>query len=138
MRVEQLQTSPVGFMLWDKDLCQYATKQDMKRFCKVEENVYGVDGEFRLQCYGRFKKLAYTGINDKNKRPIYEGHVVKVAYKIADRKVSFVGAVGFERGGFVIVDGKGNTTLLSAYESNELKIIGSFFMNPELLEVKND
>ncbi len=136
MRVNQLITSPTEFMLWDKDLGQIATPADVEEFCKIEENVYGVDGECRMQCHGRFKKLAYTGMHDKNKRPIYEAHIVKVSYKIAGQKVSFVGVIGFERASFVIIDTKGNSTQLSAYESEDLKIIGLFFKNPEIMEVR--
>ncbi len=136
MRVSQLQTSPTGFMFWDKDLGRYATIDDVKNFCEIAENVYGSDEELRLQCYGRFRKLAYTGTNDKNNRPLYEGHVVKIAYKIAGQKITFIGVIGFEKSEFVIVDTENVSTSLSAYDSCDLKLIGSIFTKPELMEVK--
>lgn len=136
MRANQLQTSPTNFMLWDKDLGRYATIKEAIEFCKVEQNVYGTDEELRLQCFGRFRKLAYTGMNDKNDRPLYEGHIVKVAYKICGRKVVFVGVIGFEKSEFVIVDNEKVSTSLSAYDPCDLKLIGSIFKNPEIMEVK--
>lgn len=134
LRASNLETSPVEFMLYDKDLCKYAKIDEVKDFCEVEENVYGDDYKLRLQCYGRFKKLAYTGINDRRGRPIYEGYIVRAKYEIAGKKYETIGAIGFERGSFVIVEGDNDTSLLSAYESNELEIIGNIFSSPELLE----
>lgn len=136
MRINDLPTSPTGFMLWDKDLCRYATADDAKVFCNIAENFFGTDEELRLQCYGRFRKLAYTGLNDKNNRPLYEGHIVKVAYKIAGRKVVFVGVIGFEKSEFVIIDTGRVSTSLSAYEPCDLKLIGSIFTNPKIMEAK--
>ena len=136
MNACQLKTSSVNFMLWDKVLCRYATIEEVRRFCKIENNIYGTDAEFRLQCYGRYRKLAYTGMNDKNNRPIYEGHIVKISYEIAGRKLMFIGVIGFERAGFVVTDNKGDSTLLSAYDSSEINIIGSFFENPRTMEAK--
>lgn len=136
MRTSELKTLPPNCMFWDKDLCKYATIEDVEKFVKIESNTYGTDCEMRLQCFGRFRRLAYTGMNDKNKRPIYEGHIVKAIYKIGDKKYTIIGVIGFERAEFVLVDAYGNTASLSAFESNELKIIGSIFSNPKLLEVK--
>lgn len=135
MRASELKTLPPNCMFWDKDLCKYATIEDVEKFVKIEPNTYGTDYEMRLQCFGRFRVLHYTGLNDKNKRPIYEGHIVKAIYKISDKKYTIIGAIGFERAEFVIVDASGNTCSLSAFEPNELKIIGNIFMNPDLLKV---
>lgn len=137
MRASELKTLTPNCMFWDKDLCEYATIKDVEKFVKIEPNTFGTDLEMHLQCYGRFRRLAYTGMNDKNKRPIYEGHIVKAVYKISDKKYTIIGAIGFERAEFVIVDASGNTCSLSAFEPNELKIIGSIFTNSELLEVKH-
>lgn len=136
MRASQLQTSPTGFMLWDKDLGRYATIKEAMDFCKIEQNVYGADEELRLQCFGRYRKLAYTGLNDKNNRPLYEGHIVKVAYKICKRKIVFVGVIGFEKSEFVIIDNEKVSTSLSAYDPCDLKLIGNIFKNPEIMEVE--
>lgn len=133
MRASGLKTLPPNCMFWDKDFCKYAVIEDVEKFVKIEPNAYGTAYEMRLQCFGRFRVLHYTGLNDKNKRPIYEGHIVKVIYKISDKKYTIIGAIGFERAEFVIVDASGNTCSLSAFESNELKIIGNIFMNPDLL-----
>lgn len=136
MRASELKTLPPNCMFWDKDFCKYATIEDVEKFVKIEPNTYGTDYEMRLQCFGRFRRLAYTGMNDKNRRPIYEGHIVKAIYKIGDKKYTIIGVIGFERAEFVLMDAYGNTASLSAFESNELKIIGSIFSNPKLLEVK--
>lgn len=133
MRASGLKTLPPNCMFWDKDFCKYAAIEDVEKFVKIEPNAYGTAYEMRLQCFGRFRVLHYTGLNDKNKRPIYEGHIVEVIYKISDKKYTIIGAIGFERAEFVIVDASGNTCSLSAFESNELEIIGNIFMNPDLL-----
>lgn len=103
---------------------------------QVEQNVYGADEELRLQCFGRYRKLAYTGLNDKNNRPLYEGHIVKVAYKICKRKIVFVGVIGFEKSEFVIIDNEKVSTSLSAYDPCDLKLVGNIFKNPEIMEVE--
>ncbi len=134
MRADELATLPANYMFWDKDLCKYATIDDIQPFVSIEPNAYGTDFELRLQCLGRFRRLAYTGSNDKNKRPIYEGHIVKASYKIMGQKIEIIGAIGFENGSFVIVNGKRDVAVLSAFNPEELKIIGNIFENPELLE----
>lgn len=134
MRAEELKTQPANYMFWDKDLCQYATIKDVKHFVSISDNTYGTDYEMRLQCFGRFRRLAYTGLNDKNKRPIYEGHIVKASYKIMGQKIEIIGAIGFENGSFIIVNWKRDVAVLSAFNLEELKIIGNIFENPELLE----
>ncbi len=136
MRADELATLPANYMFWDKDLCKYATIKDVEHFVSISDNTYGTDYEMRLQCFGRFRRLAYTGLNDKNKRPIYEGHIVKASYKIMSQKIVIIGAIGFENGSFVIVDKKRNVAILSAFDSEELKIIGNIFENPELLDVE--
>ena len=136
MRANELKTQPTNCMFWDKDLCRYATIKDIQRFVSIENNPYGTDQELRLQCFGRFRRLAFTGMNDKNKRPIYEGYIVKVSYEMMGQKIVIIGAIGFENGGFVIVDGKRDAASLSAFDPKELKIIGTIFESPELLEVK--
>lgn len=136
MRAGELKTQPTDCMFWDKDLCRYATIKDVEHFVSIEINPYGTDQELRLQCFGRFRRLAFTGMNDKNKRPIYEGHIVKASYEIMGRKIVIIGAIGFENGSFVIVNGKRDTAVLSAFDPKELKIIGNIFENPKLLEVK--
>lgn len=135
MRANELKTLPPNYMFWDKDFCRYATIEDVEKFVKIEPNIYGTDYEMRLQCFGRFRRLAYTGMDDKNKRPIYEGHIVESVWKLNGKKIVIIGAIGFEKAGFVIVNAKGDTACLSAYEPHELKIIGNIFLNPELLEV---
>ncbi len=136
MRASELKTQPTDCMFWDKDFCRYATIKDIEHFVSVESNPYGTNQELRLQCLGRFRRLAFTGMNDKNKRPIYEGHIVKASYKIPGRKIVIIGAIGFENGSFVIVSGKRDTAVLSAFDPKELKIIGNIFENPKLLEVE--
>lgn len=138
MRASELKTLSQNFMFWDKDLCRYAKLEDVKRFVDLEDNVYGTDYELRMQCLGRFQRLSYTGMNDKNNRPIYEGHVVKATYKFYGKKIVIIGVIGFEKASFVIVDAKRNASVLSAFDSNELRIIGNIFEHPELMEVKNE
>ena len=136
MRANELATLPANYMFWDKDLCKYATIDDVRPFVSIEPNACGTNFELRLQCLGRFRRLAFTGMTDKNKRPIYEGHIVEVSYKIIGKKITIIGAIGFEKGGFVVVNGKRDTASLSALDPADLKIIGNIFENPELLEVK--
>lgn len=136
MRANELATLPANYMFWDKDLCKYATIDDVRPFISIEPNTYGTVFELRLQCLGRFRRLAFTGMTDKNNRPIYEGHIVKVSYKIVGKKVTIIGAIGFEKGGFVVVNGKHDAAILSALDPADLKIIGNIFENPELLEIE--
>lgn len=86
MRASELATLPANYMFWDKDLCKYATIDDVRPFVSIEPNTYGTDFELRLQCLGRFRRLAFTGMTDKNKRPVYEGHIVKVNYKVIEAR----------------------------------------------------
>lgn len=134
LRANELNTSPVEFMLWDKDLCQYATMDEARNFCHIDNFPFGADDAFWLQCYGRFKKLAYVGMEDKNGHPIYEGHIVRVKYKNLGVKYDFTGVVGFEKASFVIVESDYDTSQLSAFDFSDLEIIGNIFQNPDLLE----
>lgn len=136
MRSNNLVTSPVGFMFWDKDLQKFATEAEVRDFCKVENDLYGSNEELRLQCLGRFIKLSDTGMVDKDSSRIYEGFILQVTCECMGEEYKFRGVVGFEKAGFALFDGHGGSAILSAFDSDELKIIGNIYQHPELIKEK--
>lgn len=128
----QIKTQQDLFIAWDKDLCEFAEPADYIKFCKLVEDPWN-DGSMHIQALGRYTKLNYVGLDDKNGDHIFESFIVEAKYNQLGQKHVIVGVVEFEKGGFVITDADGTTSTLSAFESDELEIIGNIFENRDLL-----
>lgn len=85
------------------------------------------------QCFGRYKILRYTGIDDIDGKPIYEGHIIEIVAKVCSKKHRYSGVVGSDRGSYVVFCTGGMVAPLSSYDSNELTIRGNIFENASLL-----
>ncbi len=133
MRANQLPTSSHRLIAWDKDECRFATAEEFNTFCQIY--LWGTSiHELHQQCFGRYKILRYTGVDDSDDKPIYEGHIIEINTKICDKKYHYLGTVGFEHGCYVVFCTGGMATPLSSYDPSELTIRGNIFENADLLE----
>lgn len=85
---------------------------------------------FRLR---QVRLMRYTGLDDVNGNPIYEGDIVKSKYKYAQPKIS---QIIIEDGNSYIAGedlATGNEMLVSDHV-DEIEVIGNVHTNPELLE----
>ncbi|MFT9039485.1 YopX family protein [Schleiferilactobacillus harbinensis] len=78
----------------------------------------------------------YTGLHDKNGREIYEGDVVDIGLKGQDGKLVLSPVIyGEHIAGYVLDNGgKGIWQRLT----EDCKVIGNVFENPEILEARHD
>lgn len=129
----KIKTLPDLFMAWDKDTGEFADPDEYAGVCRLTESPWGDDGQMHIQALGRYIKLNYVGLDDKNGDHIFEGFIVKAKYKQLGVKCALVGVVEFENSGFVLTDEAGTTSSLSAFEPRELEIIGNIFKNRDLL-----
>jgi uncharacterized phage protein (TIGR01671 family) len=117
------------FRVWHKTL---------EKFLSPDEWVISLDGELIFWFIGsdRIHKVPkdlyviqqFTGLRDKNGKDIYEEDIVICIQE----KQKYIGKVGFSGGSFWFY-GETSFPLLQTY-SEELKVIGNIFQNPELLK----
>ena len=129
----KIKTQPDLFIAWDKDLGKFADPKEYISFCSLAENPWE-EGKIHIQALGRYIKLNYAGINDKRGRKIFESYIVCAKYKLLGKSYKIVGVVEFERSGFVITDTSGTTSTLSAFDPEDLEILGNIFQNRDLLK----
>lgn len=132
MRANQLPTSSHRLMAWDKDECRFATAEEFNTSCHIYPWGTSIH-ELHQQCFGRYKILRYTGIDDIDGKPIYEGHIIEIVTKVCSKKHRYSGVVGSDRGSYVVFCADGMVAPLSSYDSNELTIRGNIFENASLL-----
>ena len=97
-------------------------------------NVSGVSTRFS-QYSPHLIPLQYTDLEDKNGKEIYDGDVIRRAYKTQvlhyfDHEVKW----DCERTGWYC----GELSLGYIYKKDEIEIIGNIHENPELMETKNE
>ena len=93
-----------------------------------DELLLGVDTQAVL--------LQYTGLQDKNGKEIYEGHIVDYGFKVVDGTELYKGRI-FMEDGMYLVDGDNvhNESHLVC-KCSYLKVIGNIYENKELLDGK--
>lgn len=105
----------IKFRAWSDRVCQFD-------YYKLEEIRVGIYEESYIQ--------QYTGINDSNKKEIYEGDILKYKYKehLSDL-ISYEasGEVYFQNGSYR-VNGRDLSKIFNSI------IIGNIFESPELLD----
>jgi uncharacterized phage protein (TIGR01671 family) len=123
------------FRVWDVKLNEYVPKRELDRNFGLDFN-----GEFRCLIASREKDpfilQQYTGLTDKNNKPIYEGDIVKFSRSFEkERQIkelkSFVrfdeGQFGFDLIGF-------NDRFFTLSDECGIEVIGNIFEHSELLK----
>jgi uncharacterized phage protein (TIGR01671 family) len=100
----------------------------------LNEYDYGKDGlwEHGVDIRGRFEKMQYIGLQDKDGKEIYEGDIIKMEYET----IIFIGYVKQkEDGEWINYKNEGNNIGVCHNKDRNI-IIGDKYSNPELLGVK--
>ena len=87
-----------------------------------------------IQALGRYTKLNYIGLDDKNGDHIFEGFILRDKFKQGEQKYTIIGVVEFENCGFVLTDLNNVMYAMSAFTPDEIEIIGNIFQNRNLLK----
>ncbi len=130
----KIKTQPDLFMAWDKDIGDFADPAEYARICHLTENPWGDDGQMHIQALGRYIKLNYIGLDDKNGDQIFEGFILRVKFKQGEQKYTIIGVVEFENCGFVLTDPNNVVYAMSAFTPDEIEIIGNIFQNRNSLK----
>lgn len=130
----KIKTQPDLFMAWDKDIGDFADPAEYTRICHLIKNPWGDDGQMHIQALGRYTKLNYIGLDDKNGDHIFEGFILRVKFKQGEQKYTIIGVVEFENCGFVLTDLNNVMYAMSAFTPDEIEIIGNIFQNRNLLK----
>lgn len=82
--------------------------------------------------------MQYTGVDDKNGKPIYEGDIVEGICLGYYDKERFKDVVEFSNGSFCFSkekwkDGTHDWYSIENYYSGDLEVVGNIYENPELL-----
>ena len=78
----------------------------------------------------RYVIQQYTGLEDKNGTPIFEGDLVKAYFKTEE-----IGDITFDRAGFCFNSKSLNGTFLGIVESGfPIEVVGNIFENRELIK----
>lgn len=102
---------------------------------KVNYALYSVENDCLISKEDRgLKLMEFTGLYDKNNKPIYEGDIVKFKNQVRERW----GEIIFERGTFMLNEPhlkEWNKSLFCCrMDMNQWEILGNQFENPELGE----
>ncbi len=98
---------------------------------KPNSRWYAIDGTDSFEIFEdeRFAISQFTGLEDKNCKPIYEGDIISHQY---GKKV---GEVIWETPSYRVVDGE-NDIWIGHCDDKHIKVIGNIWENPELLETR--
>lgn len=126
------------FRVWDVKLNQFLPKTDIHGLCL--EKFFGLDFNGELRCLhsvrerDKFVIQQFTGIYDKNKKPIYEGDIVKFQYEVHEHEFEEeTGEVFFEDGIFLFSRKLEFCTADCNFKEQTLEIVGNIFETPNLL-----
>ena len=129
------------FRIWNPETCSFYTLSEI-----IEDDNYSVDFEdlsIRFRWYGGERGelregvdcviQQYTGLKDKNNKPIYEGDILlyKLGYQesMGGQLDNEIFEVEWNSGAFVAQD-----DYLCQSDASEYEIIGDIFKNPGLLK----
>lgn len=107
------------FRVWDDLLKRYFTLKELSSACAVDF----VDGFILNDLDNRYVVEQYTGIDDSDGRPIYEGDIVRCQYGAAYRD----GCVVWDRteaGYYIVVDGD-IYSFAKRHAEDTIKVIGN-------------
>ena len=119
----KLKSREIKFRVWENDtkrMCYEfgdGTKEVIARGVNETCKRYLEDENWEL--------MQYTGLKDKNGKEIYEGDVVEREDYYGDEKRKFREQVEFGGGAF---------NPISEISSEEFKVLGNIYENPELLK----
>jgi uncharacterized phage protein (TIGR01671 family) len=84
----------------------------------------------------QFEIMQYTNLKDKNGREIYEGDIVDIGLKNQDGKLVLAPVIYGEYIAGYVLDNGGNGIWQRLTE--DCKVIGNIYENPDLLEAQHD
>ena len=136
----------IKFRAWDKGQeCYLYDIQEaydtLSGWVKYED---GEDADYDEECFGSFldnKQYIveqYTGLDDINGKPIYEGDIVHGYDQEPDIEDGYIGSsmtdvVNFKYGAFWIGDSRSNVMVMTP---PIIEVIGNVHTKPELLEAE--
>ncbi len=119
----------IKYRLWDSKIKRYAA-EDYQFLISRTGDLWGAVGDWLGVHFNEddgFEVEQYTGVNDVNGKPVYEGDIVKVYHQWIDE-------VGFAHGSFGLLPNRYHMFVSLSELDGAMRILGNIHDSPELLE----